>query len=96
MTSINLLAIVMVVLGAGSAHLIGSYLWKDAPAKTYLLVGVVILVLDVACRARKRVEKPKERWFGSAHGGAISIFPVWVLGLFGIAYELLRLYGVRF
>lgn len=89
MTSINLLAIGMIVLGAGSVHLATWMLGWSANAYTSIACGVMLILLDIAWRSRQATAEAKRRWLSGDCGGAISIFPVWGIGLFGIVYGAL-------
>lgn len=95
MTSINLLAIGMIVLGAGSVHLATWLAGGHTNATTSIACGVMLVLLDIAWRSRHATAEAKRRWFSNECGGAISIFPVWGIGLFGIVYGALSRTGYQ-
>ncbi len=95
MTSINLLAIGRVVLGAGSVHLTTWLAGWRASAYTSIACGVMLILLDIAWRSRHATTEPKRRWLSAECGGAISIFPVWGIGVFGILYGVLARAGYQ-
>lgn len=95
MTSINLLAIGMIVLGAGAVHLTTWILSAAPGAYTSIGSGAMLVLLDMAWRARHATVAGKQRWLSGRYGGAISVFPVWGIGLFGILYGVLNYSGYQ-
>ena len=95
MTTINLLAIGMIVLGVGSIHLATWILGVSPGAYTSIGSGIMLILLDLAWRARHASAPGKQRWFSGDCGGAVSVFPVWGIGLFGMLYGVLSRAGYQ-
>ena len=95
MTSINLLAIGMIVAGAGSVHLATWLMGWRPSGYTSIACGILLLLIDIAWRSRYVTVAGKRRWLSGEYGGAISIFPVWGIGLFGIVYGALSQAGYQ-
>lgn len=71
--------------------LIGGYFLRLGDAITMIVVGVSLLLSDLAFRLL--INKDRPRFWGKTTGGYFLFVPVWVLGLFVIVLNIINLAG---
>jgi len=87
----NVLGVIMFVIGGAIAG-IGGLVFKLGDAPIMIMVGVALFLMDMVIRLRVRTQPG---WLMSKQmGGYFFFIPVWLLGLFVIAINIINGLGL--
>jgi len=87
----NVLGVIMFVIGGVIAG-IGGLVFKLGDAPIMIMVGVALFLMDMVIRLRVRTQPG---WLMSKQmGGYFFFIPVWLLGLFVIAINIINGLGL--
>jgi hypothetical protein len=87
----NVLGVIMFIIGGVIAG-IGGLVFKLGDAPIMIMVGVALFLMDMVIRLRVRTQPG---WLMSKQmGGYFFFIPVWLLGLFVIAINIINGLGL--
>lgn len=82
------------LFGSALVALILSTILKSQEAISIITASALMIVADLAYRARQPERDGTNKWLATKSGGFIALGPVWVMGILLISYGVLVLSGI--